>query len=143
MPSFSHSIEVPKPPAEVFPWLLEQDKVPQWTGDLSSYEQLGPLGPGSKVRQVLNFSGSHVTLDVDVTRYEAPSMAETRFSTNGVDVTNTYTVEPNGGGGSRVTQAVDASATSFTARMVIPVVQGRLEKKLSDDLERLRGLLAQ
>jgi carbon monoxide dehydrogenase subunit G len=142
MPSFSHSIAVPKPPAEVFPWLLEADKVPRWTGDLAGYEQLGPLGPGAKVRQVLSFSGSHVTLDVDVTRYEAPKLAETRFSTNGVEVTNLYTVEPDGGSGSRVTQQLDAKATSLTARMVIPVVQGRLEKKLTDDLERLRGLLS-
>ena len=141
MPSFSHSIAVPKPPAEVFPWLLEEDKVPRWTGDLASYQQLGPLGAGAKVRQVLSFSGSHVTLDVDVTRYEAPQLAETRFSTNGVEVTNLYTVEPDGANGSRVTQQLDAKATSLTARMVIPVVQGRLEKKLTDDLERLRGLL--
>jgi carbon monoxide dehydrogenase subunit G len=140
MPSFSHSIDVPKPPAEVFPWLLEEDKVPRWTGELASYEQLGPLGPGAKVRQVLSFSGSHVTLDVDVTRYDAPQFAETRFSTNGVEVTNTYTVEA-AGAGSRVTQRVDAKATSLTARMVIPVVQGRLEKKLAADLERLRSVL--
>ena len=31
VPSFSHSIDVSKPPSEVFPWLLEEDKVPQWT----------------------------------------------------------------------------------------------------------------
>jgi carbon monoxide dehydrogenase subunit G len=138
MPSFSHSIEVSKPPAEVFPWLLEEDKVPRWTSELASYEQLGPLGPGAKVKQVLSFGGSHVTLDVDVTRYEAPQLAETRFSTNGVEITNTF--EPTGAG-SRVTQRVDAKPTSLTARMVIPVVQGRLEKKLADDLERLRSVI--
>ena len=62
------------------------------------------------------------------------------FSTNGVDVTNTYTVEANGGG-SKVTQGLDAKASSFTARMLIPVVQGRLEKKIVEDLEKLREVL--
>jgi hypothetical protein len=57
-----------------------------------------------------------------------------------VDITNTYTIEP-AGAGSRVTQGLDATASSFTARMLIPVVQGRLEKKVTDDLERLRGVL--
>jgi carbon monoxide dehydrogenase subunit G len=140
MPSFSHSIDVPTPPAEVFPWLLEEDKVPQWTGDLSSYEQLGPLGEGSKVRQVLAIGGSQITLELEIARYDPPHRAESRFSTNGVDVVNTYTVEP-AGTGSRVTQELDAKASSFTARMLIPVLQGRLEKKLTDDLERLRGVL--
>jgi carbon monoxide dehydrogenase subunit G len=140
MPSFSHSIDVPKPPADVFPWLLEEDKVPRWTGDLDSYEQLGPLGAGSKVRQVLAIGGNHITLELEVTRYDPPHGAESRFSTNGVDVVNTYTVEP-AGAGSRVTQELDAKASSFTARMLIPVLQGRLEKKVTDDLERLRGVL--
>ena len=40
MASFSHTVEVPQPPAEVFPWLLEEDKVPQWTGNLQRYERL-------------------------------------------------------------------------------------------------------
>jgi carbon monoxide dehydrogenase subunit G len=140
MASFSHSIDVPKPPAEVFPWLLDEDKVPQWTSDLSSYEPQRPLAAGSGIRQVLAIGGSHITLNMTLERYDPPSGAEVTFSTNGVDVTNTYTVEP-AGAGSRVTQGLDAKASSFTARMLIPVVQARLEKKIADDLERLRGVL--
>jgi carbon monoxide dehydrogenase subunit G len=140
MASFSHSIDVPKPPAEVFPWLLDEDKVPQWTSDLSSYEPQGPLAAGAVIRQVLSIGGSHITLNMTVERYEPPSAAEVKFSTNGVDVTNTFTVEP-AGDGSRVTQGLDAKAASFTARMLIPVLQGRLEKKVADDLERLREVL--
>jgi carbon monoxide dehydrogenase subunit G len=141
MPSFSHSIDVPQPPAEVFPYLLETDKVPQWTSDLSSYEPAGPLADGTEIRQVISIGGSHITLNMKLERYEPPSGAVVTFSTNGVDVTNTYAVEANGGG-SRVTQGLDAKASSFTARMLIPVVQGRLEKKVTDDLERLRALLS-
>ena len=140
MPSFSHSIDVPKPPAEVFPWLLEADKVPQWTSDVDSYEPQLPLSNGSGIRQVLAVGGSHIALDMTVDRYEPPSTAVVAFSTNGVDVTNTYTVEP-AGAGSRVTQGLDAKASSFTARMLIPVIQGRLEKKITGDLERLREVL--
>ncbi len=140
MPSFSHSIDVPKPPAEVFPWLLEADKVPQWTSDLSSYEPAGPLAAGAGIRQVIAIGGSHITLDMTVDRYAPPDSAVVSFSTNGVDVTNTYTVEA-AGNGTRVTQGLDAKASSFTARMLIPVIQGRLEKKITDDLDRLAVLL--
>jgi carbon monoxide dehydrogenase subunit G len=140
MPTFSHSIDVPKPPAEVFPWLLEADKVSQWTSDLSAYEPAGPLADGTEIRQVISIGGSHITLNMTLDRYEPPTAAVVSFSTNGVDVTNTYAVEANGNG-SRVTQGLDAKASSFTARMLIPVIQGRLEKKVTDDLERLREML--
>ena len=66
--------------------------------------------------------------------------AETRFETNGVKVTSGYTLTPNGGG-TTLTQTMDAKASGLTARMLIPVVQGRLEKKLTQDLERLREVL--
>src|ERR1700761_6625695 len=102
MPSFTHSIDVPKPPAEVFPWLLDADKVPQWTSDLSSYEPAGPLGNGTAIKQVIAIGGSHITLNMTVDGYEPPARAVVSFSTNGVDVTNTYSVEP-AGAGSRVT----------------------------------------
>jgi carbon monoxide dehydrogenase subunit G len=139
VPSFSHSVDIGKPPEAVFPWLLEQDKVPQWTGDLQRYEQQGPLAQGARVKQVLDMAGG-LTLDLEITRYDPPRGAESRFSTNGVNVVTAYTLEPTGAG-TRLTQTMDANASGLTARMLIPVVQGRLEKKVVQDLERLRGVL--
>jgi carbon monoxide dehydrogenase subunit G len=140
VPSFSHSVELSQPPEEVFPWLLEEDKVPQWTSDLQSYSVSGPLGQGAHAHQMLDVAGG-LKLDLEITRYDPPGGAETRFETNGVKVTSDYTLEPNGGGGTRLTQTLEAKAGGLTARMLIPVVQGRLEKKLTQDLERLREVL--
>ena len=67
---------------------------------------------------------------MEITRYDPPRGAETRFETNGMKVVSAYVLEPNGGG-TRLTQTLDAKAGGFTARMLIPVVQGRLEKKLT------------
>ena len=139
MPSFSHTVDLPKPPSEVFPWLLEQDKVPQWTSDLDRYDVDGPLGTGTRVTQKLSVAGG-IVLDMEITRFDPPSGAETAFETNGVKVSSAYVLEPNGGG-TRLTQTLDAKASGFTAKMLIPIVQGRLETKLKADLERLRGVL--
>jgi carbon monoxide dehydrogenase subunit G len=140
VPSFSHSVELSQPPETVFPWLLEEDKVPQWTSDLQSYSVEGPLGPGAKVRQTLDVAGG-LKLTMDVVGYDPPRGAETRFETNGVKVTSDYTLSAAGGGGTLLTQTLEAKAGGLTARMLIPVVQGRLEKKLTQDLERLREVL--
>jgi carbon monoxide dehydrogenase subunit G len=141
--SFSHTVEIPRPPAEVFPWLLEEDKVPTWTGSLESYQRLddGALGHGSRVRQVLEVSGRRIDVEMEITAYDPPTGAETRFSTNGIEVVNAYALEA-AGAGTRLTQAVEAKPSGLTARMLVPIIQPRLEEKLTQDLERLRTELA-
>jgi hypothetical protein len=140
--SFSHSVAIPRPPAEVFPWLLEEDKVPQWTGHLERYERVdgGSLGRGSRVRQVLEVSGRTIDVELELTAYEPPTGAQTRFSTNGIEVVSTYALEA-AGAGTRLTQSIEAKPSGFAARMLVPVVQPRLEEKLTQDLERLREQL--
>ena len=136
MPSFSHSVELAQPPNVVFPWLLEQDKVPRWTTDLVRYEAETPLRAGAHVKQVLKLGGSELVLDLELMRFEPPQGAETRTETNGVKLMIAYALEP-AGAGTRLTQTLDAKASSLTARMLIPVVQGRLEKKVATDLKKV------
>ena len=139
MPSFSHSIDISQPPEEVFPWLLEEDKVPQWTSDLDALQRRRPARRRRPRRQTLTVAGG-LKLDLEITRYDPPRGAETRFETNGVKVAIAYELTPNGGG-TKLTQSLDAKASGITARMLIPVVQGRLEKKLTEDATRLKAVL--
>jgi uncharacterized protein YndB with AHSA1/START domain len=141
MASFTHAVTIPRPPEEVFPWLLEADRVPQWTSSLERYEPEGAVGPGSRIHQTLEVSGQRFDVDMEVVRYEPPREAETRFHTNGIDVQAAYALAPDGAG-TRLTQSLEAKATSFSARLIVPVVQPRLERKLIGDLERLQALLS-
>ena len=143
MASFSHTVTVPKPPAEVFPWLLDEDKVPRWTSRLKTYDVRGDgaIGRGTKFRQVLTVGGSDLDIELEITGYDPPHSADSRFSTNGVDVETTYRLRETGGG-TEVTQTLEGKANGFKARMLLPVVQPKLEAKLTEDLERLRELLS-
>jgi uncharacterized protein YndB with AHSA1/START domain len=140
--SFEHTVEIARPPAEVFPWLLEEDKVPRWTGHLREYTRLddGTLGAGSRVRQVLEVSGRTIDVQLEVTAYEPPTGAQTRFSTNGIEVVSSYALQA-AGAGTRLTQTIEANANGFAARLLVPVVQPRLEEKLTEDLEHLKEQL--
>jgi uncharacterized protein YndB with AHSA1/START domain len=139
--TFSHTVTIPRPPEDVFPWLLEGDRVPRWMSNLEAYEPEGAVGPGSKIRQRLEVGGQTFDVAMEVVRYEPPREAETRFSTNGVDIEATYTLAPDGAG-TRLTQSLEAKARSLPARLIVPAVQPRLERKLIGDLERLRTLLS-
>jgi carbon monoxide dehydrogenase subunit G len=142
MTSFSRTIAIPRPPAEVFPWLLEADRVPRWSSGVERYEPTGALGSGARVRQRLKVSGQDIDVDMEIVRYDPPHQAETRFSTNGIEVVNVYSLAADDGGGTRLTQSLDARAKGLTARLLLPAVQPRLERKLTEDLDRLRALLA-
>jgi hypothetical protein len=56
-------------------------------------------------------------------------------------VVSDYTLQPTGGG-TRLTHSLEAKAGGFAAKILLPVVQPRLEQKLTEDLERLRTELS-
>ena len=101
-------VEIPRPPAEVFPWLLEEDKVPQWTGNLERYRSsTGALGDGSRVRQVLEVSGRADRRRAGDHALRPAERRRDAFSTNGIEVVSAYALEA-AGGGTRLTQSLDA-----------------------------------
>jgi len=136
-----HSVEIPRPPEEVFPWLFEEDKVPRWTSGLEGYERLdsGPLGRGSRFRQRLEVSGQRFPVEMEITEYDPPRAATSRFEVRGIDVVSTYTLS----GATTLTQSIDASGGGLKGRLLIPMLQPHLERKLETDLARLRDLLSQ
>ena len=144
MASTERSVEIPRPPAEVFPWLFEEDKVPQWTTGLEHYERLdsGPLARGARFRQKLEVSGQRFTVEMEVTEYDAPRSAASSFEIRGVDVVTRYALAETGGA-TRLTQSVEASGGGIKGRIFIPMIQPHLERKLEADLAALKQRLAQ
>ena len=137
------TVVVAAAPDEAFAWLLEADRVPRWMSGLSRYERAdaGPLRVGSRIHQDLEVSGYSLRLEMEVVRLEPPRRADLRFEGSGFRAVNEYTVAP-APGGAQVTWAIGGDATSFKARLIVPMVQARLQDKLDGDLARLRDLLA-
>jgi carbon monoxide dehydrogenase subunit G len=137
------TVTVDKPPAEVFPWLLDADKVPRWMTGLEVYDPLdpGPLRVGSRIRQELAVSGHQLRFEMRVAELDPPRRAVLRFEGSGFKAANDYSVR-DAGGDSRVTWVISGDATSFKARLIVPLVQAKLQEKLNTDLARLRALLA-
>ena len=135
-------IDVAKTPEEVFPWLYDDDKVPQWTSGLESYEVLGgQVATGTRIRQTLEVSGTRRTFEEEVTSYAPPSAAASRFKLEGIAVESSYRVSSNGTG-AHVSRTVKAKAEKLSARFLLPLVQPHLERKLQSDFEALRALLS-
>jgi uncharacterized protein YndB with AHSA1/START domain len=136
-----HSVEIPRPPEEVFAWLFDEERVPRWTSGLEGYERLdaGPLGRGSRYRQRLEVSGQRFTVEMEIAEYDPPHAATSRFEVRGIDVVNAYTLS----GATTLTQSFEASGGGLKGRLLIPMLKPHLERKLETDLARLRDLLSQ
>jgi uncharacterized protein YndB with AHSA1/START domain len=143
MARIERSTDIVKPPEEVFPYLFEPDLVPRWTTGLDGYERLdfGLLGRGSRFREQLEVSGQRITAELEITAYDPPRGAETRTEIRGIDVISTYVLVPDGAG-TRLTQTVEAKGGGLKGRVLIPVIQPHLERKLDADLAALRALFA-
>jgi carbon monoxide dehydrogenase subunit G len=130
-------------PADVFPWLLDADKVTRWQSGIERYEPAaaGPLRVGSRIHEDLSVSGYSLRLELEVVRLEPPERADLHFQGSGFRARNQYVLAaaPDG---ARVTWAIEGDATSFKARLIVPMVQSKLQDKLDGDLRRLRELLA-
>jgi len=137
------AVDVAAPPAEVFPWLLDADRVPRWMTGLEVYEPLdpGPLRVGSRIRQELSVSGQQLRFELRVAELDPPRRAVLRFEGSGFRAANEYTVR-DAGSGANVTWVISGDATSFKAKLLVPMVQAKLQEKLETDLARLRTLLA-
>jgi carbon monoxide dehydrogenase subunit G len=136
------TVTIARPPADVFPWLLEAERVPRWMSGLQVYEPLepGPLRVGSRIRQELSVSGHLLRFELHVTELDPARRAVLRFEGSGFKAANEYGVreEP---GGARVTWVISGNTTSFKARLIAPMVQAKLQEKLEGDLAQLRSVL--
>lgn len=128
-------------PHDLFPWLYDDDKVPQWTSGLEHYEVLGGrVSSGTRIRQTLEVSGTRRTFEEEILRYEPPTAAGSRFKLEGIAVESSFRVAPDGRG-AHVIRTVKAKAEGLAARFLLPIVSPHLERKIEGDLQRLRGLL--
>jgi carbon monoxide dehydrogenase subunit G len=136
------TVTIAKTPEDVFPWLVEADKVPQWMSGLERYEpaEPGPLRVGSRIHQELSVSGQQLRFELQVTELAPPRRAVLEFEGSGFKAANEYALAV-AGGGTQVTWVVGGSTTSFKAKLVAPMVQAKLQEKLDRDLGRLRALL--
>lgn len=139
----AHSVSVPRPAAEIFPWLLDADKVPRWTSDLERYEPLegGPLRLDSRVREVLVVSGQRLDTELRVVAFDPPRGAETAFELQGFSARNVYALAERNGS-TTVTHAIEAELGGMKARLLARVIEPRLKTKLELDLGRLAEVLA-
>lgn len=144
---FQGTMEINRSPAEVWPWIVEGDRVRQWVSWLTEVQDLTPgrEGVGARRRWVMidpTMNNQRVEIDGEYTVYEPPRVATMRLESPGMfSGTGTYTLTDVGGGRTRVDFVSESRMQQRIARLFEPLVTPQARKKSMADLARLKELV--
>jgi len=129
------TIEIDRPPEEVFPWLLDPEKRLQWVSGLVSSEPIDDVS----YREVVQEHGQRIEATATVVRSEPPHALELRLSGRGFTARAESRLREQGGG-TCLTSSL-AFELAGLARFAGGLVGRQTQRSLERSLARLKGLL--
>jgi uncharacterized protein YndB with AHSA1/START domain len=139
MASFEVTVEVARPPADVFAYLTDVSKLPEWQSTASDADIDGAVRQGARIRERRQFLGRDVRTELEVTAYEPPRRFDVRSRVGPVSFSIRHTLVPTGGG-TRLRAEVDVKLGT----MMRFAAQGPLkmaEREFRGDFSRLKEQL--
>ena len=139
MPDATNTIEIHRPPAEVFAFLAEGENDPRWRAGVIDVRRKSGHGKGAIYEQgVKGPFGRRVPADYEVTAYEPDRRIGFRAIAGPVRPEGSYELEPHDGG-TRVTFALRCSPRGM-AKLMAPMVARTMRSEVAQ-LDRLRAVL--
>jgi uncharacterized protein YndB with AHSA1/START domain len=136
-------IEIAAAPAEVFPWLAASERRCEWMGALTESEPLTEGSPevGSRFRDVFEDLGRRVELEAEIVELEPPHAMTVHLHSRVFDATSSQRLEELEGGRTRLTAVIETEYKQRAARLAAPVVTRHAQRRLEQDLARLKELV--
>jgi len=137
------TIDVDRPPDEVFAYLEDAENNPRWIPNMRScrWTTPAPVAVGSRYEQTSAFLGRRIRTSFEVTEHE-PGHRVTIESREGSSfpITVTRIVEPRADGGSHVIEVVDGDASRFYA-IATPLLRAMVTLNVRRDYRNLKRVL--
>lgn len=134
-----HSIRIDRPPDEVFRYLTDIEKLPEWQESALEVRWDGPMRVGARIEETRTLLGRRTHSTLEVSEYEP----NRRFSLRAVagplpfEVRHTLTGED---GGTRLDWVGEADTSRFP-KLAVRMFAGVAERQFKADLDRLKDLL--
>jgi uncharacterized protein YndB with AHSA1/START domain len=139
----THTVEIARPPDEVFAYLDDVERHGEWQSSIvsSHRETEGPTRVGTRVTDVRRVPGRTQSITYEITEYDPPRRTSFRGVNGPVRPVGTLTVEPAGEGGSKVTIELDLQGHGLLGMVVAPLAQSQARKQVPQDQARLKERL--
>jgi uncharacterized protein YndB with AHSA1/START domain len=137
-----HAVEIARPPAAVFPYLTEPDRLLRWIGGLREFVPLNgeAARKGSRSRQRMRIAGRDWAFEGEVLDFELERSLVVCIRGRGLRMTSDYRLEPTAAG-THLAVEVKSEFTRVFARLLGGIVEREGQRKLETDLHRLAGLV--
>ena len=137
-----HSVEIERPPASVFPYLVTSEQRLRWMGALAESEQVtdGDPGPGTRFRDVFEERGQRIAIDAEIVDWKPPERLGLRLRSRAFESTGLQTLEALDGR-TRLTTTLETDYKSRVARLMAGMITRQAQARLEEDLVRLKELV--
>lgn len=144
MPSYSASIEIAAPPDVVFPYLTDPDLLRLWLGGFRGSRPLSGVGHagggptlqvGTRSIDTIVEGGREMEMETEIVRYEPPRELDVKITGRGMNAVSAYRLA-----GERTTTVTHTQELRLggVAKLLTPFIGGQMEKRLREDLARLK-----
>lgn len=137
-----HSVEIDRPPPDVFPHLVGSEERMRWMSALKESEQLtdGQPGLGTRFHDVFEERGQRIEVEAEIGEWEPSRRLGLRLRARMFEATGVQELEDLGGR-TRLTTTIDTEYTSTMVRLMAGAITRHAQARLEQDLERLKQLV--
>jgi uncharacterized protein YndB with AHSA1/START domain len=141
MATVEHTVEIARPPAEVFAWLTDPENLRSWQETLVELRQVsnGPIGVGTRLVEVRSFLGKRVESELEVTAYEPDRRLDLRTVSGPISFEVSHTLDATPGGTRLHVEGEAERGGRF--RLADALVARQARRQFRADFERLKQLL--
>lgn len=133
------TIEVSRPPEDVFGYLTDVDSLPRWQKSLIEARADGSFKKGTRIVEKRSLFGKEAESELEVTTFEPPERLTLKTLRGPVELEVDHQLEPNGTG-TRL-HVTAAGKAKGALRFAGPAVAAGARQELKRDFERLKALL--
>ncbi len=139
----THSIEIDRRPEDVFAYLDQPERHGEWQTQIVSakVEGEGPVGVGTRVREIRKIGGREQDTSYEITEHEPPRRSSFRGTAGLVRPVGTVMVEPVGDGSkSRVSLEFNLVGSGIGV-LIAPFARMQANKEIPKAHEQLKARL--
>lgn len=134
------TIEVSRPPEEVFGYLTDVEQLPRWQKSLLEARADGPFRQGTRIVEQRSLLGHKGETELEVTAFEPARRLTLETLRGPVELAVDHRLEPSGDGGTSL-HVTAAGRPKGALRLAGPAVEAAARQELKRDFDRLKALL--
>jgi uncharacterized protein YndB with AHSA1/START domain len=137
---FELTVEIARPPEDVFAYLTDVSNLPEWQRSAVCVETEGPVREGSRLRERRTFLGRTVTTELEVTVYDPPRHFDVNALNGPVRFAISHRLEEQAVGRTRLDVTVQTRAGGLM-RIAAGGATRAAEREFRADFQRLKEIL--